>query len=237
MNMEDVIKIIIQIILFLGCSYLIFYKNWLKALGAEFAKLATIKNLTEIQENIKSEFNIKLEEQKIKLNEGLALKIETIKSELSKNNITHQIQFSYLHQERAKIIITLYHKLVELQSAMVDWTSFIHIVQEDAEKEAKERADRANKAFTEFRDFYLNNKLFFQRTFCETLDKVTEEYWSKSWDYGYKEGQIKSGIVSGDFYKNYYTEMSTIRDEVKKEIPKKIAEIEDKFREMLNVEI
>ena len=236
MNIQDFFKILVQLILFLISSYLIFYKNWLKSLGAEFAKLATIKDLTEIQENIKSELNIKLEEHKIKLNENLALKIEPIKSELSKNNITHQIQFSYLHQERSKVIVDLYKKLVELQSAMIDWTSFLHLIQEDAEKEAKERTDRANEAFTEFRNFYIPNKLFFQKTFCETLDKITEDYWSKAWDYGYKEGQIKSGTVSADFYRNYSTEMSAIRDEIKREIPKKITEIEDKFREMLNVE-
>ena len=236
MNSEDIIRIVIEVILFLACSYLIFYKSWLKSLGAEFAKLATIKNLTEIQENIKSDFNLKLEEQKTKLNEELALKIEPIKSELSKNNITHQIQFSYLHQERSKVIVELYKKLVELQSAMIDWTSFMHLIREDAEKEAKERADRANKAFTEFRDFYLSNKLFFQKSFCETLDKVTEDYWSKAWDYGFKEGQIKGGNVSGDFYKIYSTKMSSIRDEIKQKIPQKIAEIEDKFREILKVE-
>ena len=89
MESETIIKILIEVVLFLAASYLIFYKNWLKTLGNEVAKLVTVKDLTKAQESIKSEFNLKLEEQKSKLNEDFALKIEPLKAELSKNNITY----------------------------------------------------------------------------------------------------------------------------------------------------
>lgn len=236
MNWDSIIKLIIQVALFLGATYLIFYKNWLKALGNEVAKLVTVKDLTKVQESIKSEFNLKLEEQKSKLNEDFAFKIEPIKAELSKNNITHQIQFTYLHQERGKIIVEFYQKLVELHSAMISWTAFMHPIIENAELEAKERTERANKAFNELRNFYLLNKLYFPKSFCDSLDKIIDDYWNKLWDYGFRESKIREGAVSGDFYRTFSTEMSQIREELKVKLPIKITEIEAKFRQMLNVE-
>lgn len=236
MDWNYLIKLTIEVLLFLCLSYLIFYKSWLKSLGTEIAKLVTVKDLTTAQESIKSEFNLKLEEQKNKFNEELSLKIEPFKADLSKNNITHQVQFSVLHQERTKVIIEFYRKLVELQSAMIDWTAFMHPIVEDAEKEAKDRAERANSAFNDFRNFYLSNKLFFSKSFCETLDELAKNYWDKAWDYGFKEGLIKNGSVSGDFYIEYTKEMRSIREEIKNKIPLKILEIEEKFREILKVE-
>lgn len=236
MDWNFFLKIFIEIILFLCLSYLFFYKNWLKSLGTEFAKLLTIKDLTKLQESIKSEFNFKLEDQKNKLNEELALKIESLKAEISKNNITHQVQFSILHQERARIIVELYRNLVELQSAMLAWTAFMQPIIADAEKEAKLRAERANIAFNKFRDFYLTNKLFFSKSFCEILDELIKEYWDKAWDYGFREGRIKEGKVAEDFYRIYTEEMKTIRDDFRLKLPIKISEIEDKFRDILKVE-
>lgn len=236
MDWNYILKLMIEIVLLLCLSYLIFYKSWLKSLGAEMAKLVTVKDLTHAQESIKSDFNLKLEQQKNKFNEELSLKIEPFKAELSKNNITHQVQFSVLHQERTKVIIEFYRKLVELQSSMVEWTTFMHPIVEDAEKEARDRAERANTAFNDFRNFYLTNKLFFSKSICETLDELVKNYWDKAWDYGFKEGMIKSGSVSGDFYTQYTKEMSSIREEIKTKIPIKILEIEEKFREILKVE-
>lgn len=236
MTGDKIIEIIITVLFFLSASYFIFYKSWLKALGNEVAKLVTIKDLTEIQENIKLDFSKQLEEHKSNLNEELSHKIEPLKAELSKNNITHQIQFSFLHQERAKVILDLYKKLVELQSAMVNWTNFMHPVIQDAEKEAKERVERANLAFNDFRNFYLLNKLFFPKSFCEAFDNILDEYWNKLWDFGFKEGMIRENrSITDDFYRNLIKEMSEISKELKEKIPERIAEIENKFREMLNV--
>ncbi|MFC0428924.1 hypothetical protein [Chryseobacterium scophthalmum] len=232
----EILKVFTTVLLFLVASYFIFYKSWLKALGNEVAKLVTVKDLTKIQENIKLDFNKQLEDYKNNLDEKLSHKIEPLKAELSKNNITHQIQFSYLHQERSKVVLDLYRKLVELQSAMVNWTSFMHPIIQDAEREAKERVERANVAFNDFRNFYLLNKLFFPKSFCDTFDIILDEYWNKLWDYGFKEGMIKENrSITDDFYRHLIKDMSEISKELKEKIPEKITEIEDKFREMLNV--
>lgn len=236
MTYEQIIQIGIEVILFLIASYFIFYKSWLTSLGKEIAKLSTIESLTKLTEVVKKDFNEKIEDYKSKLSEELTLKIEPLKSELAKNNITHQIQFSFLHQERAKVILELYKKLIELHSAMVDWTSFLHPVIEDGEKEDQERTKRANIALHDFKNFYLVNRLFFSKSFCTYIDEVFREYWEKGWDFGYKQERIKSGQLDGDFFKEYSHDMSNISKELKENLPIRISEIEDKFRQILNVE-
>ena len=234
--MEKSIQIIVEVILFLIVSYFLFYKSWLNQLGKETAKLSTREELTRLTENVKKDFHEQIESYKSKLNEELTLKIEPIKSELAKANITHQIQFGFLHQERAKVIIKLYKKLVELHSAMVDWTSFMHPVIEDAEKESQERTKRASSALYDFRNFYLLNKLFLPKPLCDYIDQVFEEYWDKSWDFGSFQERIKSGSLTREYYREYNENMSKIREELKNNLPQKIQELETKFRKLLNVE-
>lgn len=236
MTLDNIIQILINVILFLIASYFIFYKSWLKSLGRETAKLSTTEELTRLTESVKQNFNEKIEEYKSKLNEELALKIEPLKAELTKNNITHQIQFSFLHQERAKVILDLYKKLIELHSAMIDWTNFIHPIIEDPVKEEQERATRANIALHDFKNFYLMNKLFFSESFCGFIDKVFEEYWDKGWDFGYRQERLKSGQLDKEFQKEYVNDMSRISKELKANLPARISEIEATFRKILNVE-
>ena len=233
---EFIIEITIEVILFLIVSYFIFYKAWLKALGKEVAKLSTVEELTQLEESVKKEFNESLESYKAKLNEDLSLKIEPIKAELDKNNITYQIQFGFLHQERAKVILELYQKLIELHSAMVDWTAFLHPIVEDAKKEDTERTERVNQAIQNFQNFYVSNKLFFSKSFCNFIDGIFKEYWDKGWEFGYNLSRIKNGTMTDEFYKEYREKMSKISEEIRNNLPTKIEEIEDKFRRLLKVE-
>ncbi|ACD91286.1 hypothetical protein Clim_2263 [Chlorobium limicola DSM 245] len=236
MTKEQLFEIAIEVVIFLIASYFIFYKAWLTALGSEVAKLSTIEQLTQLTENVKNDFSKQIEEYKSKLSEELTLKIEPIKSELAKGNITHQIQFGYLHQERAKVILELYKKLIELHSAMIDWTNFMHPVIEDGEKESQERTKRANIALHDFKNFYLLNKLFFSKMFCKYIDEVFKEYWDKGWDFGYRQEVIKSGRLTGEYFNDYAKDMSKISAELKASLPLKIEEIEEIFRKILKVE-
>jgi len=233
---EQIIQIAVEVILFLIASYFLFHKSWVKELGKKVAELSTIEQLTRLTENVKKDFQEKMEVYKSRLSEELSLKIEPIKSELAKSNITHQVQFSFLHQERARIIIELYKKLVELHSAMVDWTKFMHPIIEDGEKESQERTQRANLALHDFRNFYLWNKLFLSKSLCTYIEDVLKEYWDKGWDYGYRQNSLKNGQLSKEFYKEYTEDMFKISKEFEANLPQKIDELETKFRKLLNVE-
>lgn len=236
MIFEKILEILVEVGLFLVASYFIFYNSWLKSLGREIAKLSTIEQLTSLSENVKKDFNEKIETYKSRLNEELTLKIEPIKTELAKNNITYQIQFGFLHQERAKVIIELYKKLIELHSAMVDWTAFLHPIIEDGEREDQERAKRANIALNDFRNFYVLNKLFFTKSFCSHIDEVFKEYWEKGWDFGFKQERLRSGQLDREFWGEYSKDMSKISKELSENLPLRISEIETKFRQILKVE-
>jgi hypothetical protein len=236
MTTEKFIEIGIEVLLFLIASYFIFYKSWLKELGKEVAKLSTVEQLTQLKEAVKKDFNEKIETYKTQLSEELALKIEPLKSELSKNNITHQIQFGYLHQERSKVVLELYKKLQELHSAMVNWTAFMQPIIENAEKESQDRTNRVNLAISDFKNYYVINKLFFSKSFCVFIDLVFKEYWDKGWEFGYSQERIKNGQLTEEYFKHYSDEMSKISREIKENLPKKIDEIEERFRKILNVE-
>jgi hypothetical protein len=236
MNEINWIDLLIKVVLFLIASYFIFYKSWLKYLGKEIAQLSTRKQLPELEEKVKKDFNEKLESYKSKLNEELAIKIEPIKSELAKNNITHQIEYGYLHQERAKVILELYRKLQELHSAMMNWTATLQPIIEDAKKESEERTIRVNKAIADFKNYYILNKLFFSETFCKYIDELFKEYWDKGWEFGYSKSRIESGQITEEYFKHYSDEMSKVSKELRETIPQKLQEMESRFRKVLKVE-
>lgn len=233
--METIIKLVIEVILFLIASYFIFYKSWLKSLGNEVAKLATTEKFSQLTESVKKDFNESLEAYKSKLNEELSVKIEPIKAELNKQNISHQIQYSFLHQERGKVLVDLYKKLQELYSAMADWTATIHPVIEDGDKEMKERNIRANKALIDFRNNFVLNKIFFSKAFCKSIQVLIDVYWDKGWDFGYAQNRILEGNLPPDYFKEYSTQLSSISKELREKIPPMMAEVEDLCRKILNV--
>lgn len=230
------IDLIIKVALFLIGSYLVFYQSWLKFLGREIAQLSTRTQLTQLEEDVKKEFNEKLEDYKIKLNEELTLKIEPLKSDLAKNNILYQIQYSHLHQERAKVTLNIYQKLQELHSSMVDWTTSLQPIIEDAEKESEERRNRVNNAISDFRDYYILNKLFFSKGFCNYIDEIFKEYWDKGWEFGWNEDRLKSRDLPAGYIEEYSKEMMKISKEIRAKLPEKIIEIEDQCRKILGVE-
>lgn len=235
MTREKIAEIIIEVVIILGAFYFLFFKSWLKALGREVAKLSTIEQLTRLTEGVKKNFNEEMEAYKSKLNEELNQKIEPLKAQLAKSNITHQIEYNFLHQERSKAILELYRKLIELHSAMIDWTRDFQAVIEDAEKENQERIKRVNIAMADFNNFYLFNKVFFSETFCEYIDAVFKEYRSKGWDFGYRQERIKSGQLTAQYMEDYSKDLNKIASDLQTNLPGKIKEIENMVRKMLNV--
>ena len=230
------IELLIELVLFLIASYFIFYKAWLIQLGKQLAKLVTIEKLTVLEQNVKKDFNEKIESYKNELNKELSLTIEPIKSELAKNNITHQIEFGFLHKKRAESILELYAKLQELHSAMVSWTAPLQPIIEDAEKERNQRTDRVNDGMIDFKNYYILNKILFPLDICNSIDSLFEKYWKKGWDYGFKQNRLSSSSLVDVYIKQYIDEMSEISKEVREEFPKMIEIIEEQFRGLLKTE-
>ena len=208
----------------------------MKALGKEVAKLSTKKQLTELEQLVKHEFNEKIESYKKDLNKELAMTMEPIKAALAKNNITHQIEYEFLHRKRAEVIVVLYGKLQELHSAMMNWTAPIKIVVENAKTEELERMGRANKAIVDFKNYYLRNKIFLPEELCDSIDKLFAEYWDKGWEFGYSKSRLESGQLNDEYFKHYSENLTKISKELRDNLPDRIQEIESRIRKMLRVE-
>lgn len=178
----------------------------------------------------------------LKKNE-LNLDFEKYKSEIEQQNKNFQhsldtrlnefnIRFSELHQERAKIIKELYYKLIELHSAMYDFTRRAHLIYEDAEKESKQRIDRFNKAWHDFNGFFLPNKIFFSKTLADKINTLSMTYRNTGIDFAYSKEDLKER----EFYKESFEKIKKISNEVETSFGELIEDIGDEFRRILGVE-
>jgi hypothetical protein len=145
------------------------------------------------------------------------------------------IQFSKLHQDRAEVVKKLYHRIIELQSAMQVFTRRIHFVEKDAEKEKQERIDRVNKALEEFINFYMPNKIYFDKGLAHKLDKLASDYRNNGWDFANMSNFLSDGTMSKELYADYTKKTGDISELVKNKFPKIIEELEVEFRTLLGV--
>ena len=148
--METFIEIIISIVLFLGVSYLFFYKYFIKSLGEQYAKIVTIEKVTLIEESIKKGFNENFEAYKASVQKEISAGIERLKSSLEKENIAFQIALAELTKVRLQRVEELFVDLIEIQQYIRD-NMFIAINEEEYQKCRKEftviynRVDKSRK--------------------------------------------------------------------------------------------
>lgn len=94
------INLALEIVIIIGGLYLAFFKSYFTEKGKNLATFEDITGITTKIESVKEVFNTK---------------IESIKSELQKNNITYQINLFELTKIRFQRIDNLYEDLVNLQ--------------------------------------------------------------------------------------------------------------------------
>ena len=111
----DIIIEILGVVLFLIAFHFTFYRSFLKELGKQNARIVTAKELTEIEENVKQEFRTQIEDYKSKISEQVTIKIESLKAELAKSNISYQISLAELTKIRFLKIEELVINLIKLQ--------------------------------------------------------------------------------------------------------------------------
>ena len=175
--MKIAIEILIELILFLGALYFLFYKSFLREKGKQYAKLVTRKELIEIEENVKQEFRTKIEDYRTKITEDLSIKIENIRAQLTKNNISYQISLAELTKIRFSKIETLISDLITLQDFIRE-NMFIAENSDDFEKNKEQfnklfkKADISRKLCS----LYLSNELI--NKIIEVLNNSYKAYIS-----------------------------------------------------------
>ncbi|MDO6473095.1 hypothetical protein [Maribacter sp. 1_MG-2023] len=179
----------------------------------------------------KTELNQELENHKMKLEQQNQDFQHNLDLKLNEFNI----QFSKLHQDRAEVVKELYHKLIELQAAMTDFTRRMHAVIEDAEKEKEERITRVNKGLIDFVNYYLPNRIYFDKDLAEKLDNLANEYRNKGWDFAQMSSYLSESGMTRELYEEYSNKTKEISQFVKDEFPKVIEDLEEEFRTLLGV--
>jgi len=118
-----VINIVLDILILISGLYLIFFKSYFKEKGKNLATFEDIEVITKKVENVKEDFNIKL---------------EGLKSELQKNNIAYQINLSELIKIRFKRIDNLYENLSVLNKFIAENMFPLDFSAEDNKSNARE---------------------------------------------------------------------------------------------------
>ncbi len=107
---------------------------------------------------------------------------------------------------------------------------------EDAEKEEEERVNLTRKAYAEFNDFVLFNRIYFSKHLADKLEMIVKEYWSAQWDWFEPKRLQSMGVPIRETYKETMEKVRAASKKVQEEIPKIVVELEDEFRKILNVE-
>ena len=187
-------------------------------------------------------FKESIELKKFELNHDF----EKFKSDIDQQNRNFQhsldtrlnefnIKYSKLHEERAEVIKELYVRLIELQTAMLDYTRRGQSVR-DGEEIKDARLQRVNKALFDYNSFYIPRKIFFSSEITNKLNNLAQEYWDKGWDYSFIITQLKNGNYPADIHKEYYEKIKTINTTVQNDFSKLIEELENEFRKLLGVD-
>lgn len=169
----------------------------------------------------------------------LQQRIETHKSELAKLNISHQIQFSSLHKERAELIRKLYYSLYDCKKAIIAFF-YSETDARVSEVHLQRMLDQWAEFLRLFSDTFNKNRIFFPTEQAELMDSLNRE-------------MLKISDLTNSFLSSFSSsqeQISAIREKAprfqnfKKEgdsLIEKISileeQLETEFRRLLGVEI
>ena len=181
---------------------------------------------------IKNEYDEKLESHKSTLMAENGRILEKLKAELQLVTISHQIQYSKLHEERAMVIKELHKKLDKLGQ---DIHSLVNPMQWVGESPIEEKNKIAFESGKDFEQYYRGNKIFFSKSLCKMIDEVQKQiYSSYHWfTEGHKRGKSPVSTKAGEMYSEHCIQAWKKLEEIVFPLKEKI---EDQFRGLLGVE-
>lgn len=94
--------------------------------------------------------------------------IESFKLNLQRVSFEHEIQFSKLHQDRARIIAGLYDRLYEFHWAVCAFLKDFH----NTNRNSKKLLDDLNDKSYKFTDFFDKHRIYFTENICSKIDKL-----------------------------------------------------------------
>lgn len=148
--------------------------------------------------------------------------VERFKIDLIKESDREKFQYSILQERRSVIIEKFYKMLVNFEEAS---RSLMAPFQPSGVPPENERAATAFKKFTEFRNFYLQYRIYFDEATCKTIDRILEVFRSAWVDFEFKE---KLSKPENDLWVKAWKVIS-------EEIPSLRKELEAVFRKIIGI--
>lgn len=176
------------------------------------------------------DYEKKIEERYKEKDREFSLIIENHKKELD----LVYFKSSKLHDKRLDIISDLYSKLVLLEFGMKELTKPMKLATGNDEKDAQIEKDlekTAGNAYNDFHLFFSKHRIFFSTEIASLIDKIREEYFESLFNYTYRRR-----YTYFDKAPSHYTVEIEATNKVFEEIPKLKIEIENEFREIMNVD-
>lgn len=141
-----------------------------------------------------------------------------------------KLQFSELHNERAKITAELYEKFVLFEE---DLRSLTHPMEQAGDPPESDVYEDATKSGNEFLNFYMKNKIYFPEEICETIEDIIDE----SMEIHNKKGlRMKKFAQFETDRESFEKEIEFWNRVAEDDIPELKRELESHFRGLLGVD-
>jgi hypothetical protein len=198
-----------------------------------FSESIELKKI-ELQQSLElHKQKIEQENELIKLD--IDKELEGYKNKLELLRLEYQVQFSKLHEKRSEILELIYHKLFDLNQAMLELTTFIRPATENPNKEESERLTSTNQVFHDFNTYYRKHKIYLTPETCIILDKLVKHYWVTGLDVAEVRNARELVPVDNSYFKDAMTRYRAAYKELRDEIPNVLLLLETDFRKILGV--
>lgn len=110
-----------------------------------------------IKNDIKHQYDQRLETHKAELKSTQDIAIEQLKSDLRKTAYEHEIRFARLHAKRAEVVAGTYARLQELVNCVAD---YVKVLSSTADPPLEQRRKDVDAARHEFGEYYRPNRIY-----------------------------------------------------------------------------
>jgi len=172
----------------------------------------------------KSTINQYFEKELSKYEAEIDKELSRFEAELDKE----KLQFSQLHNERARITAELYERFVVFEEDMRSLTDPI----EHTDSPSKDdKLQTAAESGNEFINFYMKNKIYFPPRICDTIEELHSEMKSVHTEFSILE-PYRSSPGDPQNPKDWLEAWENITED---EVPELKEDLEEHFRELLGV--
>ncbi len=141
-----------------------------------------------------------------------------------------KLQFSQLHNERARITAELYEKFVVFEE---DMRSLTDPVEHTGSPSKDEKLQTAAESGNEFINFYMKNKIYFPPRICDTIEELNKEMQSVHTEFTIMK-PYRSAPGDPKDLDDWLEGWKNITED---EVPELKEDLEEHFRELLGVEM